>query len=102
MNKIVKIAIPCALLFCSSIALAEKQEDPCPSNLVNLWKNYASNTENYAAIPAFLLENECLRSLVSTDFYTAMVGRIDHPEVAKYVDDLYAQLDWEKTVVTQQ
>ncbi len=101
MNKIFKATIPMVLSFSSFCVLAEKQVDPCPADMVNLWKNYAANTENYKAIPAFLLKNECLRAMVSTDFHTAMVSRLDHPEDDKYVDDLYAQLDWGKTVVTQ-
>lgn len=101
MNKIFKTIFPCLLILFSSLATAEKNEDRCPADLVNLWKDYAANTENYDGIPVFLLENECMRALVSTKFHTAMVKRLDHPDVDKYVDDLYAQLDWEKTAVTQ-
>lgn len=101
MNKIVQIVAPCIFCLSSSVALAAKIEDACPADLVNFWKNYVSSTENYAAIPVFLLKNECMRTLGSTDFHTAMVRRFDHPEVDKYVDDLYAQLDWGKTVITQ-
>jgi hypothetical protein len=101
MNKIIKVTIPCALLLSGSIVLADNQEDPCPADLVNLWKNYIVNTENYTAIPAFLLKNGCMRALVSTDFHAAMASRLDHPEIEKYVDDLYAQLDWKRTSVNQ-
>lgn len=70
--------------------------DACPAELVNFWKNFAVNTENYSAIPVFLIENECFRARVSTDFHTAMEKRLDNPDEERYIDQLYANLDWGK------
>jgi hypothetical protein len=84
------------LLILSNTTFAEKHDNPCPSELVNFWKNYAVNTDNYSAIPEFLLRNECFRARVSTEFHKAMVNRFDYPEDPRFVDQLFAQLDWSK------
>jgi len=82
------------LLILSNATFADTYNNPCPSELVNFWKNYAVNSDNYSAIPEFLLRNECFLARVSTEFHKAMVNRFDHPEDPRFVDQLFAQLDW--------
>lgn len=102
MKNLNVVIVGSALLLASAVASAEKHENPCPSELVNFWKTYAVNTDNYSAIPEFLLRNECFRARVSTDFHTAMVSRFDHPENPRFVDELYAQLDWKSGSISEQ
>lgn len=84
--------------------LVASEQEHCPSNLVNFWKNFAFNTDNYDSVPAFLLQNNCLRVRSSTAFHTAMIHRFDEPNNETYIHELYAQLDWpsEKSVIQQQ
>ena len=96
MQKIIKVLTVSAGLMTGVCAHAETK-DACPADLVNFWKNFAVNTDNYSAIPEFLLRNECFRARVSTEFHTAMVNRFDNPDDPQYVDQLYAQLDWDKS-----
>ena len=101
MNTTLKAAVVTASLLGVSAAQAD-MKDTCPAEMVNFWKNFAVNTENYSAFPVFLLENECFRARVSTEFHTAMEKRFDHPEDQRYVDQLYAQLDWAKPATSSQ
>lgn len=101
MKKIYTAVLSLFLLFANTAAQAGKESNLCPADLVNFWKNYAADTENYSGIPVFLLTNECFRALVSTEFHTAMVNRFDDPNNEKYVSDLYAQLDWNKNTTNR-
>ena len=96
MSTIMKVIIVSAC-FLAGAAHAD-MKDNCPADIVNFWKNFAVKTENYTAIPVFLIENDCFRARVSTDFHTAMEKRFDHPEDLRYVDQLYAHLDWGRPV----
>lgn len=88
------------LIILSNSALADKYDNQCPTKLVNFWKNYAVKSDNYSAIPEFLLRNECFRARVSTEFHKAMINRFDYPEDQRYVDQLFAQLNWTKNATT--
>jgi len=82
-----------ALIASSSIAWANDKEI-CPNELVNFWKNFALDTENYESIPAFLLSNHCFRARTTTSFHDAMSKRFDEPNNIAHLNELHAQLDW--------
>jgi hypothetical protein len=69
--------------------------NPCPAALVSFWNEFANSTNNTLAVPDFLLKNKCIKSRVSSEFYSTTSQRFDHPEKAVLVDQLYAQLSWE-------
>ena len=88
----------CALLLCLPlIAYAAPDSSKCPTEKVNFWKNYtinAVNAVNGDMIPRFLLDNDCFRARVTTDFHAFMLLRLDNPEQDELVDLLYTQLSW--------
>ena len=97
-NTMKVLALTTGLL--GAVSVQADMKDSCPAEIVNFWKNFAVNTDNYTAIPVFLIQNECFRARISTDFHTAMEKRFDHPNDLKYVDQLYAQLDWGNKVAS--
>ncbi len=82
------------LLLASASAFANNDKIECPTHLVNFWKTFAMQTENPDAIPGFLLSNECFRATTSPEFYELALKRLDHPENAKLVGQLYSELTW--------
>lgn len=89
---IIQSVLISAALLSGSLALADDKQ--CPTDLVEHWKAFAVHTENADAIPRFLLDNGCLDVKGSTDFPQLTQQRLDYPEQAELVEQMYARLNW--------
>ena len=88
------ISLSALLLTLSLAALAAPDATKCPADKVNFWKNYAVSADNGDVVPRFLLNNNCFRARVTTDFHSIMLKRLDNPDQDELVDQLFTQLSW--------
>lgn len=91
-------AILISLLALQSPVLLAQEHEKCPADLVRYWKGAVERMGSADVVPRFLINNQCLQVQGSTEFPQLTVQRLDNPEHAELVDQMYAQLNWRPAV----